>query len=80
MNLSAFSKYKFVDQHSIHEPYVVCLHIKNLWVIFVLQRFKSVLLYYRFGPPSGKASASRAEDPGFEFLLCWDFCGVESYQ
>ena len=30
--------------------------------------------------PSGKASASRAEDPGFE--SCWrrDFFGVESYQ
>ena len=30
--------------------------------------------------PSGKASASRAEDPGFESRLRWDFFGVESYQ
>ena len=30
--------------------------------------------------PSGKASASRAEDPGFEFRLRRDFFGVESYQ
>ena len=30
--------------------------------------------------PSGKASASRAEDPGFESRLRWDFSGVESYQ
>ena len=27
-----------------------------------------------------KASASRAEDPGFESRLCRDFYGVESYQ
>ena len=27
-----------------------------------------------------KASASRAEDPGFEFRLRRDFSGVESYQ
>ena len=27
-----------------------------------------------------KASASRAEDPGFEFGLRGDFPGVESYQ
>ena len=30
--------------------------------------------------PSGKASASRAEDPGFEARLRRDFFGVESYQ
>ena len=30
--------------------------------------------------PSGKASASRVEDPGFESRLRWDFFGVESYQ
>ena len=36
-----------------------------------------------FRPPcwrSGKASASRAEDPGFESRLWRDFLGVESYQ
>ena len=32
------------------------------------------------GWPSGKASASRAEDPGFESRLRQDFFGVESYQ
>ena len=30
--------------------------------------------------PSGKASTSRAEDPGFESRLRRDFFGVESYQ
>ena len=30
--------------------------------------------------PSGKASASRAEDPGLESRLRRDFFGVESYQ
>ena len=30
--------------------------------------------------PSGKASASRVEDPGFESRLRRDFFGVESYQ
>ena len=30
--------------------------------------------------PSGKASASNAEDPGFESRLRRDFFGVESYQ
>ena len=30
--------------------------------------------------PSGKASASRAEGPGFEYCLGRDFFGVESYQ
>ena len=30
--------------------------------------------------PSGKASASRAEDPGFESRLRRDFFRVESYQ
>ena len=30
--------------------------------------------------PSGKVSASRAEDPGFESRLRRDFSGIESYQ
>ena len=30
--------------------------------------------------PSGKVSASRAEDPGFESRLCRDFSGTESYR
>ena len=30
--------------------------------------------------PSGKASASRAEDPGFQSRLRRDFLGIESYQ
>ena len=37
----------------------------------------------RHAPPrwsSGKVSASRAEDPGFESRLRQDFFGVESYQ
>ena len=38
---------------------------------------------FHSGPPrwpSGKASALRAEDPGFESRLRRDFFGVESYQ
>ena len=41
------------------------------------------LHYYKDTPPrwpSGKASASKAEDPGFESRLRRDFFGVESYQ
>ena len=40
-------------------------------------------LFPRIRPPrwpSGRASASRAEDPGFESRLRRDFSGVESYQ
>ena len=39
-------------------------------------------LYQKRPPrwPSGKASASRAEDPGFESHLSQDFFGVKSYQ
>ena len=43
-----------------------------------------VKLFLRTPPPprwpSGKASASRAEDPGFESRMRRDFFGVESYQ
>ena len=35
---------------------------------------------HRLEGPVVKASASRAEDPGFESRLRWDFSGVESYQ
>ena len=38
------------------------------------------LHFYRLIGLVVKASASRAEDPGFESLLRRDFCGVESYQ
>ena len=41
---------------------------------------RSSSLYYRLVWPSGKASAARAEDPGFESRLRRDFFGVESYQ
>ena len=41
------------------------------------------LKFHTAAPPrwhSGKASASRAEDPGFQSRLRRDFFGVESYQ
>ena len=37
-------------------------------------------LYDRLVDLVVKASASRAEDPGFEFRLRQNFSGVESYQ
>ena len=42
----------------------------------------SYKLFFKGQPrwPSGKASASRAEDPGFESRLRRDFFRVESYQ
>ena len=40
----------------------------------------SFLLHWLPRWPSGKASASRAEGPGFESHLRRDFFGVESYQ
>ena len=43
----------------------------------------SLTLSLSFSPlrwPSDKTSASRAEDPGFESGLRWDFFGVESCQ
>ena len=51
-------------------PYFCSFLFRYLWVLFL-------------SPPrwpSGKASASRAEDPGFESRLRRDFFGVESYQ
>ena len=49
---------------------------------FVVSSF-CLLFSYKSRPPrlpSGKASASRAEDPGFESRLRRDFWGVKSYQ
>ena len=62
-----------------NEPVIITIYsvddIKSTNVDFVL-----VVVT---GPPrwpSGKASASRAEDPGFESRLRRKFFGVESYQ
>ena len=41
---------------------------------------RSFLLQYRLNGLVVKASALRAEDPGFEARLRRDFFGVESYQ
>ena len=42
-----------------------------LWHFFVADHLVGLVV---------KASVSRAEDPGFESCLHWDFSGVESYQ
>ena len=39
-----------------------------------------VPILYRLVGLVVKASASKADDPGFEFRLCRDFSGVKSYQ
>ena len=55
---------------------VVMITLKSM-----IQKFlQSLLIAPPPGWPSGKASASRAEDPGFESRLRQDFFGVESYQ
>ena len=44
---------------------------------------KTIVALHDTGPPrwpSGKASTSRAEGPGFESRLSREFFGVESYQ
>ena len=43
-------------------------------------RWGESFLFHRLVGPVVKASASRAEDPGFECRLSRDFSGVESYQ
>ena len=55
--------------------------------VIVVDTFTSLTLRCRLGGllvrprrPSGKASASTAEDPGFESRLRRDFFGVKSYQ
>ena len=56
---------------------VVWFGVRIWWVSFVYSSS------FELRPPrwpSGKASASRAEDPGFESRLRRDFFGVESYQ
>ena len=58
------------------------VQVANLkrWVVAV---YNVTLVFFQEGQPrwpSGKASASRAEDPGFESSLRRDFFGVESYQ
>ena len=51
-----------------------------LVLVLVLLLLHHHLLFLPPRWPSGKASASRAEDPGFDCRLCRDFFGVESYQ
>ena len=52
------------------------------WVVCIFFFFLFFFSFVRWQPrwPSGKASASRAEDPGFESRLCRDFFRVKSYQ
>ena len=57
--------------------------VSTLWPGEVASLTCSSSLLLSFGPlswPGSKASASRAEDPGFESRLRQDFFGVESYQ
>ena len=68
-----------------HPPYVcvcVCVHVclsVCLSVSLPLCSLHPLLLPRPPCWPSGKASASRAEDPGFESRLRQDLFGVESY-
>ena len=68
----------------VYQLVPVCLS-SSLSTCACLSFFQSVnLCLFVFLPPSrwpsGKASASRAEDPGFESRWSRDFFGVESYQ
>ena len=64
---------------------VVVVLLQFLYFLIVLLIYSVCVCYYccscRFvGKLEVKASASRAEDPGFESRLRRDFPGVESYQ
>ena len=52
----------------------------NPYALTLIQLAQSSRADGLVGLVSGKASASRAEDPGFESRLRRDFFGVESYQ
>ena len=57
--------------------------VKSLLISDLLLHHLLFLRFQLYLPPrwpSGKASASRAEDLGFESRLRRDFFGVESYQ
>ena len=58
-----------------HVCVFVCLHV----YVFLQVCLCGCVLERPSRWPSGKASASRAEDPGFESRLRQDFFGVESY-
>ena len=49
-------------------------------VLGVQEAQTDTVLYTVWGSERVKASASRAEGPGFKSSLRWDFFGVESYQ
>ena len=61
---------------ALHDTrFVECRWWNDGWTVKPVVTCRSPPLW-----PSGKASASRAEDPGFESRLRRDFFGVESYQ
>ena len=65
-----------VQSFSIHPLLATtasCHFLQNVWKQNSVSRDRLVGLIV-------KASASRAEDPGFQSHLCQDFFGVESYQ
>ena len=66
----------------VFESFCLCLSVCLDDCVFV-SSCKNLTHLHLFIPPrwpSGKASASRAEHPGFESRLRRDFFGVESYQ
>ena len=55
----------------------------TITLVIIINIITTIIFFLWYQPPrwpSGKASASRAEDPGFESRLRRDVFGVESYQ
>ena len=58
-------------------------HKSQVMQVMMIEHKSHIIQVIMHAPPlwpSGKLSASRAEDPGFESRLRRDFFGVESYQ
>ena len=60
--------------------FLSCIPIKKYGVVSLGMGFDRLTACSWCGAKWVKASASRAEDPGFESCLHQDFSGVESYQ
>ena len=84
--MKSTGKRKSINECISHQypPRLSCVYVMNLKSKFKPEMTSpgSFDLYGQRLPrwPSGKASASREEDPGFESRLRRDFFGVESYQ
>ena len=57
-----------------------CQHSGDTCTLMIIITLTCIVTVNRLVGLVVKASASRAEDPGFESLLRRDFFGVESYQ